>query len=213
MTAYHGKQEVKDFYLKRLARLEDGIFEDLPSPKDVACREAFLGAVSDGADLSLVWPCFAVVLLADEQYGVLRCLQHSQYVQEKKAIEKVVAYYKEWISTTKKPSPAHASNAADPYAAAADAYAVADPCAANAAAAAAYAAAAADTDDYAAAYAAEAAAAADAYAVADPCAAYASAAAAEAAAAADAAARQKHRAWQADTLLRLLRGAPQPRMS
>lgn len=55
-----------------LARLEDGIFENLPNGKAMVWPEAFLEATPVGVNLSLVWPKFAVWLLGDPKEGVIR---------------------------------------------------------------------------------------------------------------------------------------------
>ena len=200
-----------------LARLEDGIFESLPSPEDLAWPEEFLDAVPVGATLSMVWPQFAFLLLSDQQHGVLRYVQEKKHVKKKNAIEKIIIYYQQWVDSGIKPAAAYA--AADAAAAAAYAAAAADAAAYADAYTAAAAYAAAATAAYAA-YAADAADAADAYtaiaytssaasAAAD---AYASTDGGAASAAADAAdaARIKRgaRVWQAQTLLQLLRDAP-----
>ena len=49
-----------------LAHLEDRIFEGLAPSDAMPWPEAFLGAIRPGADLSLVWPRFAVWLLTVE---------------------------------------------------------------------------------------------------------------------------------------------------
>jgi hypothetical protein len=188
-----------------LARLEDGIFESLPNERAKIWPEEFLRAINVGADLSGVWPKFAIWLLTDEIYGVL---QYAKTEAQKKAIQDVAEAYKhpenlapdDWLqlrNAADAAAYAHAAYAAAYAAAHAAAYA-ADAAAADAHAAYAYAAAA---DAAAAAYAADAAAAAAAYA------ADADAAAAAAADAAAAAAKQKARIAQADKLLELLREA------
>ena len=49
-----------------LAALEDAIFEGLPNGDAQAWPERFLGAIPEGADLSRVWPQFAIWLLTEE---------------------------------------------------------------------------------------------------------------------------------------------------
>jgi hypothetical protein len=209
-----------------LARLEDSIFEALKSPRDCAWPEDFLAAIPTGADLAMVWPRFALRLLADREHGVLRHVQKPRHAKLKDAIEKVIASYQQWIKTGSNPadevataaaSTAATAAAADYAAYAADAAtaAAADYAAyaADAAAAAYAAAAAADAAVAAAAYAAVASADAAAAVAAAAYAAVASADAAAAAAAAADAALKDAREWQADTLLALLREAPQPEVS
>jgi hypothetical protein len=129
-----------------LARLEDGIFERLPPAEARGWPLRFTRAIREGADLSLVWPRFAVFLLVDKEYGVV------QFVNEKNrlVVEAVAALYSRQIAgeTVDREEFRQAADAA-----AAAAYA------AYAAYAAAYAyAAAAAADADAAAYAADAAA-------------------------------------------------------
>ena len=119
-----------------LARLEDGIFEGLSNEDAKWWPLAFTEAIPLGADLSMVWPKFAVWLLGDKEYGVIR---HAKSEDSKKAANHIVELYEKkingeevgreiWLATRR----------------------------------AAYAAAAADAADYAADYAAADAAAADA---------------------------------------------------
>src|SRR5690349_7382454 len=46
-----------------LARLEDRIFENLPNEHSQRWPERFISAIAPGADLTLVWPRFALWLL------------------------------------------------------------------------------------------------------------------------------------------------------
>jgi hypothetical protein len=161
-----------------LARLEDAIFEALPTDEARAWPERFLGAIQPGADLSQVWDRFAVWLLVDPTWGVL---QFARTDAQRVAIQRVADLYARRLEgTTVALSDWEAARRA-----------------AYAAYAAAYAAAAAD-----AAYAAADAA----YAAADA-AAYAAYAAADAAAYAAYAARLKWRRAQADKLIELLEAA------
>lgn len=146
----------------RLAHLEDNIFEGLGVEAAKAWPERFLSAINPGADLSMVWPKFALWLLTDSKHGVI------QYAgaRDQSAIVGVANLYRTWLDTGVKPSASEfrdaARDAADAaraaYAAAAYAVyaAVYD---ARAAYAAVYAARAAVYAAYAAADAAHAAAA------------------------------------------------------
>jgi hypothetical protein len=177
-----------------LARLEDGIFENLKSPRDIEWPEQFLDAVPVGADLSNVWPQFAVWMLIDKQWGVL---QFAKTDRTKESIIAIAKFYQEGKFAKKE----YYDEIAKIRAAAADAYAAAAAAAdaAYAAADAAYDAAAADADaDDAYAAAAAAADAADAYAAAAAAADAAAAAAADAADAAAAAAAAAYAAYDAD---------------
>jgi hypothetical protein len=55
-----------------LAWLEDSFFERLPPDSSQEWPIAFLDAIEPGADLELVWPRFALTLLADPEHGGLR---------------------------------------------------------------------------------------------------------------------------------------------
>jgi len=61
-----------------LAYLEDRLFESLPAEAAQQWPAAFLEAIPVGADLSLVWPKFAVWLLTDPQDGVVRFSRDDQ---------------------------------------------------------------------------------------------------------------------------------------
>jgi hypothetical protein len=77
-----------------LARLEDRIFEGLPKEDALDFPHAFASAIRPGADLSLVWPKFAVWLLADKTNGVIR---HAKTAAQRKAINDVANLYKRVI--------------------------------------------------------------------------------------------------------------------
>ena len=74
-----------------LARLEDVIFEGLPEVHYEKWPEQFLKAINVGADLSTVWPKFAVWLMIDKKYGVL---QYARNHKQKEAIKMVAYLYK-----------------------------------------------------------------------------------------------------------------------
>lgn len=73
-----------------LAYLEDGIFEALPRADARAWPLRFVRAIPEGADLTLVWPRFAVWLLADAEEGLAR---HARTGRQRSAIEAVAALY------------------------------------------------------------------------------------------------------------------------
>jgi len=161
-----------------LARLEDGIFERLPIEEAKQWPIQFAESIPVGADLARVWPRFAVWLMDDAEFGVIRFARNDR---QRAAIQDVADAYRrvlEGQEVTRTEWRQYAADAAD---------------AADAAAAAAYAA-------YAAAYAADAAA--DAAYAAAAAAAYAYAADA---ADADADARITVRRAQATKLLELIR--------
>ncbi len=186
-----------------IAKLEDRLFERLEKEDALKFPLQFIKAVPVGADLSMVWPKFALWLLVDKKVGVIKFAKKDQ---TKKSIQNVADLYQRKINGEKIDVNQwlEVKNAA--YAAADAAYAAADAADDAAAAAAAdaadaYAAADADAAD---ADAADADAADAAYAAADA----ADAAAAAAAADAAAAARKKVRKLQAKKLLELLKEAP-----
>jgi hypothetical protein len=134
----HADYEPKFGIPQVLARLEDRIFEGLPNAEAKKWPITFMSAIKPGADLSDVWPQFAIWLLADSKKGVIRFAKTDA---QRAVIDGVAELYRQRIPYGD-PKWALARNAA--YAAAA--------------AAAAYAADAAATtaDAYAAAYAAAA---------------------------------------------------------
>ena len=81
-----------------LWRLEDRIFEGLPNALAKDWPEQFTAAVRPGADLTMIWPRFALWLLSEEL---------PQYVTKRPkaaaAIADVAALYKEWCDTCKNP--------------------------------------------------------------------------------------------------------------
>jgi hypothetical protein len=162
-----------------LAFLEDVIFEGLPNELAKEWPIKFMSAIQPGADLSKVWPKFAVFLLTDEKYGAI---QYAINDDQKNAIKKVAdlysqnkeVFYREWRDAAN--AAASAANAAS-YAGAYFAARAANAAAYTAASAAARAA----SDTNAAAY--------------------------TAAHATGYAAREKHRIAQAEKLLELLEEA------
>ena len=207
-----------------MARLEDRIFEGLPTDVALKWPLRFASAIKSGADLSQVWNKFAPWMLREISLPSVR----GDLDQARAVIERVARGYETgWQNDT----PREARLAADAADSDAAAYAAAAAAAADAAAAAAAADAAAEAaadadaadsdaaaadadaaDSDAAAYAAAAADAADSDA-----AAYAAAAAdADAADAADAdaadAARKQAFIRMADKLVELMEAAPVPEL-
>jgi hypothetical protein len=164
-SADHGAYETELGIPRILARLEDQLFESMPKIDARTWPERFLSAIKVGADLSRVWPQFAIWLLVSDEYGVLR---HARSEASTEAILRVADFYTaqlegievdpaDWQQARNAAADAADAAYAAAYAAAAAAAAAADAAAdaAAAAAAAAYAAAAADAADaYDAAYAA-----------------------------------------------------------
>ena len=143
-----------------LANLQDKIFEGLTTEDSKTWPENFMNAVPVNTDLSLVWPKFAVWLLADETDGVRKFITDPEVL---KAFDRVVKLYQKQVAGEIVTKADWEAAAYATYAASVSVYAVAYAAvaadAADAAASAAYAAAYAA---YAAAYVAVAAVAADA---------------------------------------------------
>ena len=139
-----------------LARLEDRIFEGMANGYSKEFPAKFLSAIPVGADLSMVWPRFALWLLVDEKHGVIRFAKKdsAQWI----AIHRVADLYRELKDWDKRDKDAFkaasaAAYAAAAYAAADAAYASADAASAAASAATATASAADAADAAYAAYA------------------------------------------------------------
>jgi hypothetical protein len=94
-SGIHGDYETKLGVPRILARLEDVIFERLPNDRAMAWPEEFLTTIPVGADLSLVWPKFAVWLLADPADGVIRFARSEK---SRAAIQKVADLYLKQIA-------------------------------------------------------------------------------------------------------------------
>jgi len=104
-----------------LARLEDVTFERLENGEAMLWPERFLATIPVGADLSLVWPRYAVWMLGDTTHGVLR---HAKTERMRLGIRGVLDLYQEWVDLGMKPDAKRFSAAYDAYAA----YATADAC-------------------------------------------------------------------------------------
>jgi hypothetical protein len=152
-SSQHAAYETELGIPEVIARLEDSIFEGLDNGHSLEWPERFLAAIKPGADLSLVWPKFAVWMLTDKKWGVLR---YTKQEQSKKAIQAVSDGWQKIVDGAEISSIPWSKLRSTAAAAAYDAADYAD-----AAAYATYAAAAAayDAADYA-----DAAAYADAYA-------------------------------------------------
>lgn len=168
-----------------LARLEDRIFEGLPTEEAKTFHRRFIEAVPVGKDLRLVWSHFAIWLLTDEHDGVVK---FARTKQTEDAIRGVSDIYVRSLT-----QPVDITEWGSVRAAAATAAANADTDAAKYAAAAAEAAA--DAADAADAYAVYAYATAAAYATSATAAAYATS---------SAAAREKFYIRMSEKLLELI---------
>jgi len=155
-SSEHADYETELGIPRIIARLEDGIFENLPNELAKTWPRRFLESIKVGADLSRVWDEMAVWVLRDKKWGVL---QFAKTEQTRDAINSVADLYvlklegaevsrKDWIES-RTAAYAYAASAAYAYAAAyADVAAYAY---AASAASAAYAAASAAAAAYAAA--------------------------------------------------------------
>jgi len=94
----HGAYERELGIPRILARLEDGIFESLPNGKSKLWPEKFLSAIEPGADLAMVWPQFAVWMLTDSKWGVVR---FAKTEKSKKAIFDISDAYGQVVSGSK----------------------------------------------------------------------------------------------------------------
>lgn len=73
-----------------LAHLEDRLFESMHNSQALIWPEHFLNVIKPGADLSEVWPKFAVWLLVDPRDGVI---QYAGTNECRKAIQDVARLY------------------------------------------------------------------------------------------------------------------------
>ena len=95
---------------EELFRLADSIHEGLPLADAKLWPKRFTSAITVGADLSMIWPKFALWMLADETNGVIRFAGDDAKVRD--AILSVATLYREWIDSGVKPSEARWSAAA-----------------------------------------------------------------------------------------------------
>lgn len=121
----------------QLAYLEDRIFERLTLEEAMGWPERFAQSIQVGADLSLVWPRFAVWLLSDRDHGTIR---YARLDRSRDSIEAVVALFRRWIDRGERPPSEEWRAAVASYGAVADYYAASASYASYAAAYAAYAA-------------------------------------------------------------------------
>jgi hypothetical protein len=139
-SGYHAEYETRFGIPQILARLEDRFFEGLPNGSAKEWPERFMGAIRPGADLTMVWPRFALWLLTEE------VPRHTKRPKSLAALAEVAALYREWTEGAKPSAQrwlsARKTADAAAYAAAAAAYA----------AYAAYAAADADAEARQASY-------------------------------------------------------------
>src|SRR5687768_13798134 len=90
----HGKYETELGIPRILAKLEDGIFESLPLERALTWPAEFLKAPAVGADLSMVWPRFAVWLLVDPEHGIVK---YARNAKGEAAIRQVAELYQQVV--------------------------------------------------------------------------------------------------------------------
>lgn len=111
LEAYdHARYPIELGIPEDLARLQDAIFEGLPRADALAWPEQFLGTIREGADLSLVWPRFALWLLAAADSPMRAGASH-EFVRD--AVAGVAALYRQWVATGTRPTASEAESAAE----------------------------------------------------------------------------------------------------
>lgn len=95
----HARGPIEIGVPETLMRLEDCIFERLPEDQAKRFPLAFLEAIPVGADLSMVWPRFAVWLLTSPDHGVL---QHTGD-DTRPSVEAVIDLYRRWVDGDQPP--------------------------------------------------------------------------------------------------------------
>src|SRR5690606_4245016 len=89
----HARGPIEIGVPETLIQLREAIFENLPPAKAKLFRLAFFEAIPVGADLSMVWPRFALWLLADPHRGVLRHCNDDT----RPSVEAVADLYRRWV--------------------------------------------------------------------------------------------------------------------
>lgn len=89
----HARGPIEIGVPETLMQLEDYIFEGLPVEQAKAFPLEFLTAIPVGANLSMVWPRFALWLLASPDHGVLRHCNDDAYPSAETAVD----LYRRWI--------------------------------------------------------------------------------------------------------------------
>jgi hypothetical protein len=85
-----------------LAQLEDAIFENLPVEGCQSWPRQFLQAPAVGADLSVVWPRFALFLLEDSEFGLLA--MPNLGTKTRTIVEQAANLYRRWVATDIRPA-------------------------------------------------------------------------------------------------------------
>ena len=86
----------------QLIQLQDAIFEWLKNGDAQSWPEQFLGAARVGADLSMVWPKFALWMLRDRKSPVVVAAKSDAAVQ--RSVRGVAKLYAEWVQTGERSS-------------------------------------------------------------------------------------------------------------
>lgn len=89
----HASYETQFGIPQLLARLEDGIFEAMDYAVAREWPLRFMRAVPVGADLSEIWPQFAVKLLTDPEHGVINLVRVPKFADIAKSIQAISDYY------------------------------------------------------------------------------------------------------------------------
>src|ERR1700722_7863880 len=94
LEAYdHARYPIELGIPERVAYLEDQLFELLPAAEAQTWPERFLDAIPVGADLSRVWPQWAVWMLVDPTRGVINLA--GDRADAKSAIERVAQLWRD----------------------------------------------------------------------------------------------------------------------
>ena len=117
-TGNHGLYEPLFGIPRILARLEDGIFENLPDNLSKEWPLRFANAVKPGSDLSMVWPKFMLWLLRDRLPKFA-----AKNERALKAVNTVGDLYEAWVGGNKPSAKDFKAAYAAAYAAEAAAYA------------------------------------------------------------------------------------------
>ena len=88
----HARYPIELGVPEQIAYLEDHLFERLPLDLSMAWPERVLSAIRVGADLSRVWPEFAIWMLTDQTRGVIQYAGDREDVRA--AIERVAELYR-----------------------------------------------------------------------------------------------------------------------
>jgi len=97
----HARYPIELGAQEELAHLEDAIFEHLDDAESKKWPVQFLSAITEGADLSLVWPRFALWMLSDPASPVAIVALSSPSCAA--AVARVAALYRAWVRSGTRP--------------------------------------------------------------------------------------------------------------